>query len=158
MAGQLTAFDADDGAVLTWTGSAAGTWGSFEIDPAGAWSYTLGPAAQALAGGQTVTESFTATLSDGQGGSATQDVTLTITGANDGPVIDSALSDLTGAVTENDAPAASGQLLASDADGTAVITAPLALRADGVRTGAAYVYEFGVPAPANQIEPPAPPP
>jgi VCBS repeat-containing protein len=51
-----------------------------------AWSYSLdNGAAQHLAEGQTEHETYTITVSDNLGASATQDVTVTITGTNDGP-------------------------------------------------------------------------
>ncbi|WP_095051635.1 VCBS domain-containing protein [Pseudomonas sp. Irchel s3b2] len=48
------------------------------------WTYTLdNAAAQSLAQGQTVTETYVVTISDGHGSSTTQNVTITITGTND---------------------------------------------------------------------------
>ncbi|NOT71645.1 MAG: tandem-95 repeat protein, partial [Hyphomicrobium sp.] len=54
---------------------------------AGAWTYTLNnTAAQALKEGQSLTETFTATVTDDKGAIATQVVTVTVTGTNDAPV------------------------------------------------------------------------
>ncbi|WP_208852224.1 VCBS domain-containing protein [Roseomonas genomospecies 6] len=65
-----------------------------------AWTYGVDNAAvQFLAAGQTVTETYRLTVSDGKGGTVTRDVTVTITGTNDAPVIGPA--KLTGAVTED---------------------------------------------------------
>ncbi|MGF6332038.1 VCBS repeat-containing protein [Pseudomonas sp. BS3782 TE3695] len=48
------------------------------------WTYTLNnAAAQSLAQGQTVTETYVVTISDGHGSSTTQNVTITIAGTND---------------------------------------------------------------------------
>ncbi|NSX09100.1 type I secretion protein, partial [Pseudomonas lini] len=48
------------------------------------WTYTLdNAAAQYLAQGQTVTETYVVTINDGHGSSTTQNVTITITGTND---------------------------------------------------------------------------
>src|SRR6185436_17414530 len=58
-------------------------------------------AAQYLAEGQTATEKFTVTISDGHGGTTTQDVVITITGTNDDPTITVASTDASGAVTED---------------------------------------------------------
>jgi VCBS repeat-containing protein len=88
--GALTASDVDSGAVLTWSGNATGAFGSFAIDPAtGVWTYTINEAAaEALNSGQAVTETFTATVTDQFGATATQTVSVTVNGANDtGPVV-----------------------------------------------------------------------
>ena len=44
-------------------------------------------ATQYLAAGQTATETFTVTVSDGHGGTVDQLVTVTVTGTNDAPTI-----------------------------------------------------------------------
>ena len=65
------------------------------------WSFTLNdshPVLQSLAVNQTVTQVYTVTVSDGQGGTVPQTVTVTITGTNDVPVITSGTQS--GAVTE----------------------------------------------------------
>ncbi|MEM5474120.1 VCBS domain-containing protein [Hoeflea sp. AS60] len=91
--GQLTATDIDSGetAQLDWSGDAAGTYGNFAIDvDTGVWTYFVNNSAaatQSLAAGQTVTETFTATVTDPNGAIDTIDVTITITGTNDAPVI-----------------------------------------------------------------------
>src|SRR5262245_42629125 len=48
------------------------------------------PYVQSLAAGQTDTEVFTITLNDGQGGTVSQDVSVTVVGVNDAPTITSA--------------------------------------------------------------------
>lgn len=88
--GTLTASDVDTGAVLTWSGNAAGNFGSFAINPTtGVWTYTINEAAaEALNSGQAVVETFTATVTDQFGATATQTVTVTVNGATDtGPVV-----------------------------------------------------------------------
>lgn len=101
--GTLTSHDVDDGATATWSGGANGQYGVFAIDAAGHWTYQLDntrPATQALAQGQSVTETFTATVTDDQGATATQTVTVSVVGANDAPVVTGAV---TGAATEDGA-------------------------------------------------------
>src|SRR5207249_1588270 len=101
----------------------------------GVWTYTLDNSdgdTQALKEGQTVTETFTATVTDDFGATATQVVTLTITGTNDSPVITSNAAAAAGAVTEAGnldngtvvagTPSASGTLTSSDVDSGATAT------------------------------------
>src|SRR5207245_1433132 len=64
-----------------------------------AWSYTVSDnATDFLAAGQTVIETYTVKVNDNHGGSTTQAVTVTITGANENPVI---TANTNGAVTED---------------------------------------------------------
>ena len=65
-----------------------------------AWSYSVDDSAvDYLAAGQEVTETFTVTVNDQNGGTVDQTVSFTITGTNDAPTV-SAATDVTGAVTE----------------------------------------------------------
>ena len=52
-----------------------------------------------LGSGESVTLSFDVTVSDGEGGTDTETVSLTINGTNDAPVL--TLTDSTGSVTED---------------------------------------------------------
>ncbi|PBJ01930.1 S-layer family protein [Pseudomonas sp. ACN5] len=80
------------------------------------WTYNLSNgAAQYLAQGQTVTETYLVTISDGHGSSATQNVTITITGTNDGPTVTAAEVE-SGAVTEDGTTQASGSFAFGDVD------------------------------------------
>ncbi|RVT82509.1 tandem-95 repeat protein, partial [Inhella crocodyli] len=67
----------------------AGAHGTFSVNAAGLWTYTLNnadPAVQALGAGQTLpNETFTVTTADG----TSSTVTVSITGTNDAPVITS---------------------------------------------------------------------
>src|SRR5437868_6575453 len=54
-----------------------------------------------MAVGETATEKFTVTISDGHGGTVEQLVTITVTGTNEAPTITAATTDATGAVTED---------------------------------------------------------
>ncbi len=63
-----------------------GTLGTLNVLADGSYSYTADQAAaNALAVGETATDTFTYTISDGAGGSDTAEVTFTVTGTNDGP-------------------------------------------------------------------------
>jgi uncharacterized delta-60 repeat protein len=123
--GTLLASDPDTGAMLTWVGGAAGTYGTFGLDAAGRWTYALNNASaatQALAAGQAATETFVASVGDGSGLTAQTQVTITVSGANDAPV---ATGPGAGTVVEaagasGGSPTAQGQLTATDADGDAL--------------------------------------
>ncbi|WP_018907562.1 VCBS domain-containing protein, partial [Variovorax paradoxus] len=63
------------------------------------WNYSVANAAtQYLAQGQTATETFTVSIADGHGGTVQQQITVTVTGTNDVPVIGGVAS---GAVSED---------------------------------------------------------
>ncbi|MEM7319178.1 MAG: VCBS domain-containing protein, partial [Pseudomonadota bacterium] len=118
--GMLTASDPDAGATLTWTGSAAGVYGAFVIAADGAWSYTIdNAAAEELSVGQTVTETFTATVTDDAGATAMQDVVVTLVGTNDAPVV--ALDTV---ISVEPGGSFTGALTAIDADSTGLAFAP----------------------------------
>ncbi|HHF7361009.1 TPA: VCBS domain-containing protein, partial [Legionella feeleii] len=108
--GTLTIADVDAGqSSFIAQSSVAGTYGTFTLAANGVWTYTANnaqTAIQQLGAGQTLTESFTATSADG---SASQTVTVTITGTNDVPEIGGVA---TAAVTE-DVNVTSGNLSSS---------------------------------------------
>ncbi|PMZ87127.1 VCBS domain-containing protein [Pseudomonas sp. FW215-T2] len=96
------------------TGDAAGSVG---------WTYTLNnSAAQYLAEGQTKTEVFTVTLTDDFGATVTKDVTITLTGSNDAPVLSFATGHDAGAVQEDTTLSVSGQFSSADIDHDATAT------------------------------------
>ena len=106
-----------DSAMIAQT-AVAGTYGAFSINAAGEWKYDLSNAqanVQALKTTDTKTETFTVITVGGQ----TQDITITITGAND----DTTFGGFTGNAAEDDTLTATGTLTVQDADaGDAVIT------------------------------------
>ncbi|MEB5966784.1 VCBS domain-containing protein, partial [Comamonas testosteroni] len=116
--GQLTKTDVDTNDTHTWSlsNAGAGTYGTFTVDASGKWTYNLDNAStkvQALAAGQQVQDSITVTINDGHGGTATQVITVTVTGANDAPTIS---GTATGAVKEDGTSTATGQLTKTDID------------------------------------------
>lgn len=114
--GQLLATDADSGDVLRWSGGATGTFGSLAVEADGHWTYTLNNAAAATEGlnaGQAAVETFTVQVRDARGATATQQVSVTVRGVNDAPVI-AASSSVSGWVQE---PGARSGLLALDDEG-----------------------------------------
>ncbi|WP_345854346.1 retention module-containing protein [Shewanella algae] len=100
VSGQLSASDVDNGADLTWSGSADSPLGSFSVDAAtGAWNYQLDNAAvDGLLEGEIRTETFAVTVTDEYGANAEQLVTITIIGTNDAPILS---ADASGAVIED---------------------------------------------------------
>jgi VCBS repeat-containing protein len=85
------------------------------VNPDGTYDYDPNGQFDSLGAGQSATDSFTYTISDGNGGTDTATVTITVNGANDAPVIGGVT---TGSVTEDDAATltASGALTISDPD------------------------------------------
>ncbi|NCN89645.1 MAG: tandem-95 repeat protein, partial [Gallionella sp.] len=78
----------------------------------GAVQYDVGSLYQSLAQGQTTTDTFSYTVTDTAGATSTAEVTMTITGVNDGPVT----ADDQAAVQEDLGIAAAGSVLSNDSD------------------------------------------
>ncbi|GAD79878.1 hypothetical protein VEZ01S_21_00010 [Vibrio ezurae NBRC 102218] len=117
VAGQVTATDVDHGAVLTYTpDSLQGQYGTFLLDASsGQWKYTLDNAAhQALAEGESQTDTMLVTVTDDKGATTTQQVVVTVEGTNDVPKLQA--DTHTGSVTEDGTLSAKGQVLATDVD------------------------------------------
>jgi VCBS repeat-containing protein len=91
-------------------------YGDLTVDADGKWTFAIdNAAAQSLGDGATEVAVFTITVSDDNGGSVTQDVTITVTGTNDKPTIDTT-SVVSGTVAEDGTLGAAGQIDASDVD------------------------------------------
>ena len=69
-----------------------------------------------LAADETVTLTYTVQVADGHGGTASQNVAVTVTGTNDAPTITSGDATATGSVTEDQWPLVTQHLSASDVD------------------------------------------
>ena len=96
--------------------SVTGTYGTLTIGANGTYTYVADQsAADALDASDTVTDVFTYTVSDGNGGTDTANITITVTGVNDDPIgvndTDSVNEDAT--VTQS---SGSGLLVADDTD------------------------------------------
>ncbi|WP_207238882.1 MULTISPECIES: VCBS domain-containing protein, partial [unclassified Pseudomonas] len=131
VSGQFSSSDIDHAATATWSinGSATGTYGSIAVDSTGQWTYTLANgsdgvagAVQSLQAGESHNEVFTIQVSDGLGGVDTQQVTVTVTGSNDAPVLSFASGNELGAVQEDTTLSVSGQFSSSDIDHNATAT------------------------------------
>src|SRR5437762_2321974 len=111
VSGALSVLDVDSDRKSAAQGKRVGGYGTFTIDAAGAWSYTMDAAHDELAAGQVVTDTFTVVSADGTSKPAA--VTVTITGTNDAAVI----STDSQAITESDvAQTVSGALSVLDVD------------------------------------------
>ena len=78
-------FDFEHDHLTATPGTFVGTYGTLQLNADGTYTYTLAANAQPLAQGETATDSFTYTVSDGSL-SDTGVLTITINGANDAPV------------------------------------------------------------------------
>jgi VCBS repeat-containing protein len=79
------------------------------------WTFDVSLAAvQHLGAGDSLTQTYTIAVDDGHGGTAAQDVSITINGANDAPVI--VAGDTAGQVFEDGSRRDGGQLVALDVD------------------------------------------
>ncbi|MEQ1686591.1 MAG: VCBS domain-containing protein, partial [Burkholderiaceae bacterium] len=116
VSGTLTATDADNATLAFTATTISGSYGSLVLATSGSWTYTLDARAEPLAGGQTVSEPITVTLSDG----STTTVTVSITGTNDAAVIG---GTSVGSVTEDGTVSAAGTLTATDVDSPASFVA-----------------------------------
>ncbi|HKY82441.1 MAG TPA: VCBS domain-containing protein, partial [Sphingobium sp.] len=79
-----------DGASVTTTGTFQGSYGLLTIGADGGYGYALAngnPAVQFLVPGQSLTDNFSYTITDGDGDASTATLTITINGADDGVVI-----------------------------------------------------------------------
>ncbi|MGF6628108.1 VCBS repeat-containing protein [Pseudomonas frederiksbergensis] len=140
VSGQFSSTDIDHAATATWSiaGSNTGTYGSIAVDSTGQWTYTLAngtdgvaSAVQSLKAGESHDEVFTIQVSDGLGGIDTQQVTVTVTGSNDAPVLSFASGNDVGAVQEDSSLSVSGQFSSSDIDHAATATWSIAGTANG---------------------------
>jgi VCBS repeat-containing protein len=136
----VTANDSDpDGNTLTYTANGTLPVG-VTLSAAGAVTFDSNNAEyNSLAAGATRALTFSYTVNDGNGGTDTANVTLTVTGTNDAPV---AVAD-TAAATE-DAPAVTGSVATNDSDVDAGTTLTYALAAPvaGLTLNANGTYSF----------------
>ncbi|MDF1726468.1 MAG: VCBS domain-containing protein [Sulfitobacter sp.] len=130
--------DAQPGAQASWAVAPLNaSLGTMVIDEiTGQWHYFLDQsAAQTLAEGEERTETFTATVTDADGGSSSQVITITVVGSNDEAQIIASPEDLAGAVTEGGALIAQGQLTFVDADAAPGEVSTWSISADGASRG-----------------------
>ncbi|MEQ8383231.1 MAG: Ig-like domain-containing protein [Coleofasciculus sp. A1-SPW-01] len=102
--------DADNDSLILESLETQNTLGTVSQNGDGTITYTPDSDFQSLAVGETVTDTFEYSISDGNGGTDTANVTITVTGVNDVPIAvdDSATTSENGAITLN--------LLTNDSD------------------------------------------
>ena len=108
--GTLVVSDADDGEAHTVPQTVSTTYGTFNIDANGAWTYVANGAHDELNVGDVVNETFTVASQDGTGSGT---VSITITGTNDTATFSSAVVALS---ETNAALTTSGTLTSTDVD------------------------------------------
>ena len=120
--GDTRTVTAVNGSALNVGAPLVGIYGTLTLLADGSWTYALDnadPDTNALAQGQAVSDAFSYTVTDGNGGSSSAALTIAITGANDAPaaVDDGNAGD---AVTESGVvvgdPSATGNVLTNDTD------------------------------------------
>jgi len=137
-------------------GSAAtGAYGRLTLDSSGSYSYTLdnsNAAVQALNAGQTLSDTFTYTITDADGDANTTQLTITINGANDPPTISWDRNNSSGGTDDGGfatsfTEGGSAVTLADtdadvlDVDDTSMVS--LTLTAAGIRDSASEVFTIG---------------
>ncbi|WP_312014975.1 VCBS domain-containing protein [Bradyrhizobium sp. AUGA SZCCT0160] len=115
------------------------------------WTYNVANSAtQYLAVGETATESFTVTISDGNGGTDTQSVTVTVTGTNDAPVLSDTTNPTAVAELSNgsaqDLAAITGNFSLSDIDVGDTLTASIVGSPTVLLNGGAFTLPAGAAA------------
>lgn len=115
-AGTLTVTDPDSGeASLIAQTNTSGSYGSFAVSAAGAWTYTLDNAnadVQALAADDSLTENMTVASAD----NTSHTVVITINGSDDTPIIGSGVGVDSGTIDINSAEPLTGTLTISGGD------------------------------------------
>ena len=77
--------------------AALGLYGTFTVDASGNYTYALNnalPAVQGLGVGESLTDSFTFTVTDNHGATTTNTLTVTINGTNDIPTVAAATASI----------------------------------------------------------------
>ena len=137
--------DSDGGTLAATPATPTLTYGSLALASDGTYTYTLDNSAlNSLNTGQSATDTYVYTVSDGQGGSATATLTITVYGADEANVAPTASDDAT-SITEDVATQVSGNVITNDSDsdgGTLTVTpatpsltyGSLSLASDGAYT------------------------
>ena len=130
-----------DGAHFAWTSEAQSDYGTVSLNADGSYSFMVsGDKAAALGAGQSVDQTFTYAYTDNDGDTATNNLTITIRGTNDAPVISTSGWSNSSAVTEDGTTSISGTATVTDVDDT---SHTFTLSAGGVTGQTLYVKADG---------------
>ncbi len=124
LTGTLTATDVDAPDTLTWSGNSHGTYGDLTVNSNGSYSYVVtADAVNALNTSQNVSDTFTATVTDSQGATATRTISVNVTGVNDTPVASGAYThSIVDTASVDSYNNLTGQLHATDPDANDSLT------------------------------------
>ena len=130
----------------------AGTYGSVKIAADGSYTYHLDntkPNVQALAKNQSVTETFTYTITDSQGAASSTTLTVTVKGMNDAPdiTVGSGDSDAANLTETNSGLSATGTLSIFDVDTLDTVSSSVTT----VATGGTYAGLSSLPLTSAQL-------
>ena len=117
-----------------------GSYGTISIQANGSYSYTLdntNPTVNGLDDGETLSESFGYTVSDGEGGTNDASITITINGSNDSPDSIATIADL--ANWDGESPTLDVSSYFADVDGDA-----LTFSASGLPSGLTFDTSTGI--------------
>jgi VCBS repeat-containing protein len=140
---------------VTFTAGRNNYVGTFSLDPitqdstngqtgSVVWHFSVSDQVEdSLAAGQTLTQTYTVKVADNNGGFATQDVTITITGTNEAPVITSGAAAV--AVSEEGLSNGVPDTLPAGLDTTNSTTASGTITASDVDTGDVLTMTLGTP-------------
>ncbi|HWP26828.1 MAG TPA: DUF5801 repeats-in-toxin domain-containing protein [Xanthobacteraceae bacterium] len=151
-----------DGVTIAWANASgnivAGLYGTLTVGADGSYSYTLNnslAAVQGLSAGETLTETFSYTLTDGDGDTSAATLTITINGTDDGVSITGLTAAAQGGdVTVNEANLADGSAPNASAltqTGTFTVSAPDGI--DDLTVGGHAVITNGVFTPTSFTTP-----
>ena len=127
---------------VTNSGTQALTYGTLVLHNDGSYSYTVNaenPTVAALGNGEKLTDSFIYQISDGQGGSASATLSITISGLNGTPVVKADLAS----ATEDIVTFATGNVLSNDSNPNNNVLTVSAVNGNAGSVGAAVSGIYG---------------
>jgi VCBS repeat-containing protein len=124
LTGSLSASDRDTSDSLVWSGSTTGTFGSLLVNSNGSYSFTPNVTAiNAVQAGSTPSDTFTVTVTDLAGATATRTIAINVVGANDTPVASGTyIHSIADTPAADNFAALTGTLIATDRDALDTLT------------------------------------